>query len=59
MKVRVKMLFELPEGVAPIEFAAGIRKEVKMEITGVFFLLKGVGIPDNFRFEEEKKVVRR
>ena len=55
MRARVKMLFELPEGVAPIEFQAGINKEVKQEIIGVLLPFKGFEIPDSFKFEDEKE----
>jgi len=55
MKARVKMLFELPEGVAPIEFQAGITEKVKQEMIGVLLPLEGFEIPDSFKFEEEKQ----
>jgi len=55
MKARVKILFELPEGVAPIEFQAGISEKVKQEIIGVLLPIKGMGIPDSFKFKEEKE----
>jgi len=55
MKARIIMLFELPDGIAPIEFQAGIRKEVKQEIISVCFpITKGMVFPNSFLFKDEK-----